>query len=312
VIFLVQLHYKIYGYLIALILSNVAAISILATGVPFTQTAVIKLSPDKIKEMLRYSVPLIPNSIMWYLTNFASRYVLVFMLGVSESGIYAASSKIPGALSALIYVFINAWEISAVDTAQTEQSEVKNQFYSNIFEIFVAVTSIVTAGMILFSRLIAFIFINHSYGPVWRFIPVLLLSNVFLSYSTFLGTNYIVEKKTNAVLKTTVYGAIANILVSMALVSLIGIMGACVGNAAGFFIVLVLRYHNLQKTNSLGINFKNAVINGLIVILMVLVMAFTQDLKIQIGLNVVLMLGLGLWNFKSLKLIFQQIWGKNK
>lgn len=310
VLFLVVFDWKIFGYLIALIISNAAAILILLLGVPFKRVIQSKFSAKSVKAMLAYSIPLIPNSIMWFLTNFASRYVLIFMLGASEAGIYAASSKIPGALSALIYVFINAWEISAVDAAQTQAEDQTNKFYNNIFEIFVAVVSLVTAGMILFSRLIAFLFINHSYGDVWRFIPVLLLSNVFLSYATFLGTNYIVSKDTNAVLRTTVYGAVANVVVSVALVPFIGIIGACIGNAFGFLVVLILRYISLRKSNNLGIDFRNAVVNTLIIVLMVLVMTLLSNMWLQVGLNVVLTVGLLGWNFRSLKMIFLEIWGK--
>lgn len=310
IIFLVVFNFKIYGYLLALIISNVASIIILTIGVPFEKVLHAKASIISVKTMLNYSIPLIPNSIMWYLTNFASRYVLIFILGPSNAGIYAASSKIPGALSALIYVFINAWEISAVDAVQSEKSSETREFYNNIFEIFVAIVSLVSGGMILFSRLIAFLFINHSYGNVWSFISVLLLSNVFLSYATFLGTNYIVSKDTNAVLKTTVYGAIANIVLSILLVPTIGTIGACIGNAFGFLVVLILRYKNLKKSNNLGVDFKNVIINSSLIILMVTIMSLISTLWLQVLLNVIFLLVLLIWNFRSLKLIFWGIRGR--
>ena len=68
----------------------------------------------QMKEMLKYSAPIILSAIAWWVNNASDRYIIAAFLGVSASGIYAVSSKIPTVIASLQNVFMQAWSISAI------------------------------------------------------------------------------------------------------------------------------------------------------------------------------------------------------
>ena len=69
---------------------------------------------DLSRPMIKYSSPLIANSISWWVNNASDRYILTFLRGIAENGIYSVSYKIPTILSMFQGIFYNAWSISAI------------------------------------------------------------------------------------------------------------------------------------------------------------------------------------------------------
>ena len=49
----------------------------------------------KLKEMIRYSIVLIPNTFMWWIMNSSDRVMVTYMIGAAANGIYAVSYKLP-------------------------------------------------------------------------------------------------------------------------------------------------------------------------------------------------------------------------
>ena len=78
------------------------------------------------KEMLVYCIPMIPNSIMWWITDASDKYMIAFFVGVSSNGIYALAKKIPSVLSMLHSVFFQAWQLSAVEESEAKD---KSHYY---------------------------------------------------------------------------------------------------------------------------------------------------------------------------------------
>ena len=66
------------------------------------------------REMIAYSVPLILNSVSWWINNASDRYILTYFSGVAVNGIYSVAYKIPTILSTIQSIFYNAWSISAI------------------------------------------------------------------------------------------------------------------------------------------------------------------------------------------------------
>lgn len=65
--------------------------------------------------MLAYSVPLIPNGIMWWVVNASDRYIIGYFLGYEATGIYSVAAKFPTLLTMLYGIFFQAWQLSAME-----------------------------------------------------------------------------------------------------------------------------------------------------------------------------------------------------
>lgn len=58
-----------------------------------------------IKNMLVYALPLVPNTLFWWLGTSINRFFITGMLGIGASGLYAAASKIPNLLNLAYSIF---------------------------------------------------------------------------------------------------------------------------------------------------------------------------------------------------------------
>ena len=72
-----------------------------------------KINKVLIKAMVKYSVPMIPNSISWWISNSSDKYMLTAFCGVAVTGIYSVAYKIPTFLTTFTTIFMSAWQISA-------------------------------------------------------------------------------------------------------------------------------------------------------------------------------------------------------
>lgn len=170
ILFLLVFKYGILGYMI----SNIIGVSLqnLFQLVAAEIYKDIKLRDynDLSKPMIRYSLPLITNSISWWVNNASDRYILTFIKGIAENGIYSVSYKIPTILTMFQGIFYNAWSISAI--AEFDNKD-KDGFIGNNYTMYSFVSLIICSGL-----LICNIPLHHFYIRV----IIMRRGNVFLFY----------------------------------------------------------------------------------------------------------------------------------
>lgn len=90
--------------------------------------------------MIKYSSPLIANSIAWWVNNASDRYILTWFCGVATNGVYAVSYKIPTILTTFQNIFYNAWSISAISEFDKDD---KDGFIGNNYSFYSFISMIV-------------------------------------------------------------------------------------------------------------------------------------------------------------------------
>lgn len=238
------------------------------------------------KEMLMYSVPLIPNALMWWLMNVSDRYIITFFLGVSANGIYAVANKIPTVLNLVYSIFSQAWQLSAIEESDSKN---KAEFYSNVFSIFSTVMFIGTSFIILFIKPLINVFVSSAYSDSWKYAPFLLLAAVFTSFSSFLGTNYIAMKETKGIFKTSLFGAVVNIILNIALIPLLGINGASFATMVSFFVVWIVRIYDTKSFVKLKLNLKLLLSNLLLIFVQIIFLNLNFNFLNQLALFIILL-----------------------
>lgn len=88
ILFLLVFKLGISGYLLALIISNAFAVLVLWVGASLQGYLISPKKVDKVllKEMLCYSIPMIPNSLSWWISNSSDKYLITFFSGVAITG----------------------------------------------------------------------------------------------------------------------------------------------------------------------------------------------------------------------------------
>jgi O-antigen/teichoic acid export membrane protein len=186
--------------------------------------------------MLKFSLPLIPTVVFWWVTNVSSRYIVGYMLGSDANGLYAVSYKIPTIIILFSGIFIEAWQMSAVTEEQNREA-----FFTKVFAAYQAVVFLAASALIVLSKIITTILVAPSFFESWRYIPFLVMSTTFSCFVTFLGSVYMVEKKSIISLVTTLVGAVINVMLNLLLIPVVGVNGAAFAMFASYFVVFILR-----------------------------------------------------------------------
>ena len=190
------------------------------------------------KEMLKYSLPLMPTAAMWWVMNAVDRYAINYFLGVSATGIFAIAHKVPTVISVCYSVFQQAWQISAVDAISAYDRE---KFYGKVYDIFFRGLFLLSSFVILIIEPLLAVTVSSAYVIAWKYTPFLLLGSVFASMAGFLGVNYVVTKKSVGALSTSAIGAFANIIFNITLIPYLGLQGSALATLLGFYVVWLVR-----------------------------------------------------------------------
>lgn len=189
------------------------------------------------RSMLRYSLPLVPNSLFWWIGTSINRFFLTGILGVACSGLFAAASKIPSLLSMVYQVFLQAWQISAFQEAHDNPSV----FFSRIYAVLRPVMFMASSALMLISPWLAYLLLQREFYQAWTLIPMLLIAILFNVLNSFVGTVYTTTMKTKGLMFTTLLGAASSVALNAMLIPVCGVMGACYAMAISNALVFVLR-----------------------------------------------------------------------
>lgn len=190
--------------------------------------------------MLRYSIPLIPATIFWWITSVSDRYMVAYFLGTDANGLYAVACKIPTVLTLLSTIFMEAWQFSAIQEA-TGDREVHIRFYTQVWSAFLAVMVMAGSVIIVLCRLEIRMLSTQQYYEAWKYIPTLSMAMVFSAFSSFMGSVYVVTEKSRLSLWTALWSAMANIFLNFLLIPRIGIQGAAIATLASYVLCFAIR-----------------------------------------------------------------------
>lgn len=268
--FLLGLKIGVIGYLLALIFSNFLAVIFLWTGAGLNRylLSVRKIDKKIAGEMFRYSIPMIPNSVSWWISNSSDKYILTFFAGVGLTGIYSVSQKIPSLFATIATIFMGAWQISAVEDFGSEQSR---KFYSNVYRSYSSINIILVSILIYGTKILAKILFSKGFYSAWMFTPVLLLAFLFNAMASFLGSIYTSTKKTKMLFVSTIIAALANIIANFIMIPIWGAMGAGIATLLSYFLVWLIRLWDTKKIIKLDINLKKDIISYLLLIMQIVI-----------------------------------------
>ena len=227
---------------------------------------------DVFKEMLRYSIPLIPNAIIWSILALADRIFLKYYYGLEEVGLYSVASKIPMILTVIFNIFYNSLQISMLDEYKKEGFD---KFFHNIFYNISLIQMFGAIGItILIKPAIKFI-VADTYIEIWKYIPLFLLTILFNNYSAILGIKYLLKKDTKNLLKSSFIASIANIGFNYLLVPRYGIFGAIIATVISYIVLFYMR----KKDTEDMINIEKSFYLGNIIILLLSLLPIFESLE---------------------------------
>ncbi len=304
ILFLLVIKIGLTGYFLANCLAFFVPIIYLTLRLKTYKMLNIKFKDKPLKkEMERYSTPIIFNTISWWINNVSDRYIITWILGIEANGIYSVAYKIPSVLNVFQSIFSQAWTISAIKEFDDENKK----FYSAIYKMYNFLMVFVCSALLLFNQLIAKILFAKEFYEAWKYAPFLLISVVFGSLSGFLGGIFSAAKKSTTFAKTTIVGAVINIVLNIALVEKIGAIGAAIATLISYFVVWASRFYQANKIIKIEINLKRDFISYLILLAQAIIMVLVSNYIIKYISIIVLLIILILINLSEFKALINKV-----
>lgn len=297
------------GMIISMALANFVCTLYLFIRLKLYRMINFKLVDKKLlKDMYKYSIPLIPNNVSWWIVNVSDRTIISFILGSSFNGLYAISNKFSTIISSLTGVFNLSWSESA---ALHINSPDRDEFFSDVFNTIMKLFTAMGVGMIACMPFVFPLLINSKYNDAYNYIPYLVLGSVFNVAICLYSQVYLAKKLSRQVATTAVIGAVINILINIVFIKYIGLYAAAISTAISYFVMMVYRHIDLKKYVNIKIS-KGFIINTIIIFSYSIFLYYQHDFILNIINLVVVVCYAYLINRNFLKSGLNTILGKLK
>ncbi len=210
-----------------------------------------------IKEILSYSLPMIPNSLSWWIVNVSDRTIISMFLGTAFNGIYTVSCKFSNILNSVYSIFNMSWQETA--TLHINDDD-KNEFFTDMINKLFILFSSLAILILVCLPFVYDILIGNDYINSYNYIPILLYANSWNVLIGLIGAIYVAKKKSKEIAATTLVSALINIIINIILIKFIGLYAACVSTLISYFIMSIYRYIDCQKYVKVRLDIKKITI----------------------------------------------------
>lgn len=256
------------GYLLSIVIGfAVPTVLMFFAGGIYKLLFPFALDGKLLMEMLKYSIPMIPTLLAWSINMYINKYMLIGLLpageGLSASGIFSVANKIPSLLTAVLSIFTQAWQLSAISNVNDAD---ESAYYTKVYENMHIVSLVGCLFIIPLSKIVSSILFDPSYFSAWRHIPFLTLSAFFSCLCGFLASAFRAYKKTGQLFVSVAVGAAVNIVLNLVLIKTVGVIGASIATAASFFVTWVVRMYTIQKLVKVKIRLPQTIVTYVLAI----------------------------------------------
>lgn len=196
------------------------------------------------RQLIKYSLPLLPNIICWWLIGSSSRFFIEHFLGFEANGIYAVGMKFSTILETLTVIIYQAWQETAIKQFTSPD---KNIFFSKVFNSYLLL--LIVAG-IYFAFILKLSFgwiVDAKYKIGVVFLFPMFISVIFYALTAFFDMGYQCSKQTHRVLPSIIVTATLNLLLNYIFVKQWGIMGVVMSSIISFLFLLIYRFIDSKR-----------------------------------------------------------------
>lgn len=298
VILLLILKIGINGYLISSVLGSLISVIICISFGSIISDYTFKIDKQLFISMIKYSSPLIINSIAWWINSGSDKYILTFFEGTASEGVYAIASKIPNILSIFQTVFYNAWAISAIRDFDKNDTD---GFIGNTYTLYSFVSIVGCSLLIAINPFLSLFLYRNDFFEANNYVPALLIATMFNGMALLEGCLYAAVKKTSIITYSTVVGAVINTVLNFVFIPKSGAYGASIATMIGYIIVWAIRSILLHRI----INIKCKWTVQIISILLIWCQLFTFSLNFHLAIQVVIFTALFTIQFMTSRIIIK-------
>ena len=275
IILLVVLKMGLKGYLISIVVGYIIPIGLTFFGAKlYRYLFPVKIDKVLLKDMLTYSIPMIPTILSWAINTSMAKYIIIWLVGMGANGIYSVANKIPSLLTTIVNIFLQAWQLSAITNSEAQDEGI---YYTKVYSVLNAICAIGSVVLMCLAKPLSALLFDEASFSAWQCIPMLTLSVVFSALSGFLAAAFRAHMKTKHLFISTSIGAIINIALSIVLINFFGVVGASIAVAVSFCIVWIVRAVATKRLIDMNMEWKRAITTYGLLFITAFAMIFNFD-----------------------------------
>ncbi len=246
VLFVAGLNWGIKGIFMANILARVIALAIVEMRVRLiVRNTRWGLSSREVgRAILRFTLPLLPGSICWWITGSSEPLFIKHFIGLEVNGVYAVAMRFTGIISTLAIIFYQAWQETAI---LQYNSPDRDRFFSKMFNGYIFLLATILVGYVFMLKVNYWWLVADEYRSSIIFIYPLGVSAVIFAVAAFFDMGYQCAKDTKRTLPAIVLAAVVNVVLNLTLIRLIGIYGVIIAQLVTYIVLVVYRWHDMKR-----------------------------------------------------------------
>lgn len=239
---------------------------------------------SQIKIMASYSIPLLPNTLSWWLITSSTRYIIYLNLGESQNGVFSIAHKFATLVIIISEIFILAWQEKLISQRSEKEA---NLIFINLLEKF---SNVIFAAILVLCSICKWLVlvVDEPFRSAWMYIPFLLIAVYLQSLAAFYGVMYIRRKETKKISSSSLLGGFATVVVALLLVKY-GLLGISISIVCGFIVVLAVRALDISKRLGIILPLKHLILNLLMLTFVIFNLYYGSNLIniLFIGLSLI-------------------------
>lgn len=227
-LFVVGLRMGVFGIMLAdVIVSTLLLIGLMPV---VGSLLVCRVSWSLARELLRYGLPRVPDTLLRQTMGMSDRFFLRAYLPLLDVGIYQVGTSVANVLKVLPEAFRRSWMPFAFETmAQQDAPRVFARMATAAFAVLV----FAALCLVVFREPLIQVMTQAAFHGASEVVPMLTLGVAVHALSIFLTTSLNVTKNLRALPLATTAGAVITLVANVALIPRFGLMGAAGAGVAG-------------------------------------------------------------------------------
>ena len=229
-------------------------------------------------EVRKYSIPLIPNNLAWWIVNSSDRMVISHFIGISANGIFTVASKFSNVFISFYNVVNLSWtESVSLHINDPDRDSFLSEMMTTLFKLFASACFLIVAVM----PFIFPILVNEKYIDGYNHVLILMYAMLFRVLVGLYSCIYVAQKNAKKIAYTSISAAIINITVNLILINKIKIFAASISTLVAFFSMFIIRYIDVNKTVHMRIR-KPIIIGSILIGTMLIGTYYCENKMIQL------------------------------
>ncbi|HIX27611.1 MAG TPA: lipopolysaccharide biosynthesis protein [Candidatus Barnesiella excrementigallinarum] len=196
------------------------------------------------KALLKYSLPLLPNAVCWWLLGSSSRLYIEHFLGLEANGIFAVAMKFSTILETFSVIVYQAWQETAIKQYEAPD---RGKFFSRIFNTY---SYILTVLALVFSFVLKLNYswlVDDRYADSLQYLYPLFISVVCFALAAFYDLGYQCSKRTVRNLPGIIITTVLNLVMNYFFIRIWGIWGIVLSSILSYLFLLAFRIIDTWK-----------------------------------------------------------------